>query len=63
VLTPKIISGEVLVSSANMKEVGQGNFKPAKEYGRVRAEKKETKNERNDKVFVPQPRQGLSLKV
>ncbi|MDD5347106.1 MAG: secretin N-terminal domain-containing protein [Candidatus Omnitrophica bacterium] len=51
VLTPKIISGEVFVSTAEGKPVGESGLKPVKGYGRLQGEPRETKIQ--EKVYLP----------
>ncbi|MFA6216219.1 MAG: secretin N-terminal domain-containing protein [Candidatus Omnitrophota bacterium] len=59
ILTPKIISGEVLVSGTVLKEVGGGAVKPPKDYTAL---KKEELIEPAAPVFMPVDKQRLEIK-
>jgi type II secretory pathway component GspD/PulD (secretin) len=59
ILTPKMISGEVLVSGPVLKEVGGGAVKPPKDYSVL---KKEEFVEPAAPVFIPVEKQRLEMK-
>ncbi len=59
ILTPKMISGEVLVSGPVLKEVGGGAVKPPKDYSAL---KKEEFVEPAAPVFIPVEKQRLEMK-
>ncbi len=53
ILTPRIISGDVFVSSAEGKNVAQSGFKPVKDYETLKLEPIEPLQPIVDKVFIP----------
>jgi type II secretory pathway component GspD/PulD (secretin) len=63
ILTPRIISGDVFVSSAEGKTVAQSGLKPAKDYESITPDKNELAVPIVDKVFVPlEDQKKLQLK-